>query len=90
MKKPKTEKGVGAFSKITTASIVRVKKPVKEKPSNCREDNAVVVGKSSGATNEEHKRTNDEGKEEGEEGNTKTSLSLLGSYDSTSDSDGSS
>ena len=79
-----------AFSKIKTASIVRVKKPIAQIPSDAGDKNAALEGKDSGAAKERAgtSRTANGGVVESkEEGSTKTSLSLLDNYDSTSGSD---
>ena len=91
VKKPKNEKGVVAFSQIKTASIVRVKKPNVVKPSSNKEENTSLAGKSSESSTSGEVTKELAGSRKGasvtNESNEKTSLSLLGNYDSSSNSD---
>ena len=81
-----------AFSQIKTSSVVRVKKSKIQKPSNSEIDRIATESATTTAESdsvEASRRTNSEVGESEEQGGARASLSLLGDYDSKSDSDGS-
>lgn len=77
-KKTKNEEGIVAFSKIKTASVVRMKKQACKKT-----DESISVAGPSAENAKEHSQKNQ--KQLNEVG--RNSLLLLGNYDSSSNSD---